>query len=174
MLNLSGYLFLLGADSGCASAAIQMQTTDAYGKWKLPIAFAVCDGIASFAGPSLKIAERVDTRIVQMGLLAAYLCAAAVLIFLRRPAVGARGARLRQMVGMLALPVLLSADNLVAPRAVSLGWSPAEFALAMALSSGMMSILGLKLADLFRGQRTEIAYGGVISLMLFVLAWIVA
>jgi hypothetical protein len=173
MFTFSRYLFLLGADSGCASAAIQIQATNRNNKWKLPVAFAVCDGTASFAGSFLKIVERVDMRIVQMGLFAAYLCAVALLIFLRKTMVGAQSARLRQMIGLLALPALLSADNLVAPRVLSLSWPPAEFAIAMALSSGMMSILGLMLADLFRENRKTAAYGAI-SLMLFVLAWIVA
>jgi putative Mn2+ efflux pump MntP len=78
------------------------------------------------------------------------------------------------MIGLLALPVLLSADNLVVPRALPLGWSPAQVAIVTALSSGMMSLLGLMLADLFRENREKAAYGGAISLILFVLAWIAA
>jgi len=172
MLNLSGYLLLLGADSACASGAIGIHMPGKSIKWQLPLAFAVCDGIGSFLGPVAQVSRVVDRDVVQAITLAAYVIAVVALLIISKGQTGRPGSCVLRGIALIAVPVLLSADNFFTSRALLMGWTLGILATMAAASSCLMALFGLAVGNAIRLRQGRLVW--VASLTLFATAWVAA
>jgi hypothetical protein len=154
MLNPLGTLLLLGADSACASAAIRMLLPRENLTWRLPAAFAVCDGLGALLGcvvsPGYRPGERVSVAILSVALAAV---AGLLLAVAKRPA-WVRPARVCKVVTLLAIPVLLAADNFLAGKSSYADLPIVGLVAGTAATSYLMSALGLAIGE-FVGVRFE-------------------
>ncbi len=174
MLNLSGYLLLLGTDSACASGAIGIHVRDGSIKWQLPLAFAVCDGIGSFLGPVAQISRVVDRNVAQAITLAAYVVAVIALLIIAKGPAGRLGSCLLRGIALIAVPLLLSADNFFTSRALPMGWTLGILATTTAASSCLMALFGLAVGNAIRMRQGRLAWAMLASLTLFATAWVAA
>jgi hypothetical protein len=170
--SVEGVLFLLGADSFCASAAIRIQAPEARLKWQLPAAFAVCDGLGSFVG-SVTQAGRILDGGIASGISAAAVIAAIGLVTMigKRPAEQYSTWPGRAGV-LVAIPLLLAVDNFLAGQTNFSGVSPVIMAGMTAATSYGMSLVGLA-AGKFAGSRLErFGLARVASAALMLGAWV--
>ena len=174
MLSLSGYLLLLGADSACASGAIGIHMRDRSIKWQLPLAFAVCDGIGSFLGPVAQVSRVVDRNAAQAITLAAYIVAVVALLIISKGQSGRPGSCLRRGIALIAVPLLLSADNFFTARALPIGWTSGILATMTAASSYLMALFGLAVGNAIRMRQGRLVWATLASLALFAAAWVAA
>jgi hypothetical protein len=169
--SVAGVLFLLGADSFCASAAVRIQLPGARLKWQLPAAFAVCDGLGSFFGSATRVGWGIDGQIASAISAAAVFAAIGLLMM-----VGKRPAEkyLRwpgRTAALVAIPLLLATDNFLAGQSSFSGVTPAIMAGMAAAASYGMSLAGLAAGE-FAGRRLErIGMAGVASVALMIGAW---
>jgi hypothetical protein len=174
MLNLSGHLFLLGTDSACASGAIGIRMRDRGINWQLPLAFAVCDGIGSFLGPVAQASRVVDRNVAQTATLAAYLLAVVALLIITKGPTAVHGSCLHRGIAVIAVPVLLSADNFFAARASPIGWTLGILATMAAASSYLMALFGLTVGNTIRMRQGRLVWATLALLILFTVAWVAA
>jgi hypothetical protein len=154
MLNPLGTLLLLGVDSACASAAIRLLLPREKLKWRLPAAFAFCDGLGALLGSVVPQAYHPGERI-SLAILGTSLAAVTglLLAITERP-VWSQSARVCKVVTLFAIPVLLAADNFLAGKG-SYGDLPvAALGAGAAATSCLMSVLGLAIGE-FVGVRFE-------------------
>ena len=154
MLNPLGTLLLFGVDSACASAAIRLLLPRENVKWRLPAAFALCDGLGALLGtvvpPAYHPGERISLTILGVAVVAV---AGLLLAITQRP-VWVHSARVCRVVTLLAIPMLLAADNFLAGKS-SYGDLPiAALVAGAAATSCLMSVLGLAIGE-FVGVRFE-------------------
>jgi hypothetical protein len=174
MLNPAGYLFLLATDSACASGAIGIHMRGRSIKWQLPLAFAVCDGIGSFLGPVAQVSRVVDRNVAQAITLVAYAVAVAALLIITKGPTGEAGSWLRRAIATVAVPVLLSADNFFAARALPMGWTLGILTITTAANSYLMALFGLAVGNAIREHEGSLVWATLASLTLFATAWVAA
>ncbi len=160
MLNPLGTLLLLGADSACASAAIRLLLPREKLKWQLPAAFAVCDGIGALLGCVVSPAHHPGERGSLAVLGVAVVAVAGLLLAISKRPSWERSAATCRGVALLAIPILLAADNFLAGKNSSVNLSTAMLVVATGATSCLMSVLGLAIGK-FAGGRFE-RFGRVI------------
>ena len=169
--SVAGVLFLLGADSFCASAAIRIQAPGARLKWQLPAAFAVCDGLGSFVGSLTQAGWIIDRRIGSAISAAAVFAVIGLLLMIgKRPAEQfstwpARAAFLA------AIPLLLAVDNFLAGQTNFSGVTPAILAGMAAATSYGMSLAGLAAGEFAAPRLERFGLAGLASAALMLGAW---
>jgi hypothetical protein len=169
--SVAGVMFLLGADSLCASAAVRIQLPEARLKWELPAAFALCDGLGSFVGSVTQAGRIIDGRIaLGIGTAATFAAIGLLLMIGKRPAEKYLRWPGRAAV-VVAIPLLLATDNFLARQGNFSGVTPTIMAGMAAATSYGMSLAGLAAGD-FAGRRLErIGLAGVASVALMIGAW---
>jgi hypothetical protein len=172
--STAAVLFLLGADSFCASAAVRIQLPEVRLKWQLPAAFAVCDGFGSFAGSATQTGWIIDGRIAPAIGAAAVIAAIGLMMMIGgRPSKRYLGWPGRAAL-LAAIPLLLATDNFLAGQGNSPGVTPAIVAVMAAAASFGMSLVGLAAGE-FAGRRLErLGLAGVASAALMFGAWVVS
>jgi len=172
--SVVGVLFLLGADSFCAAAAISIQLPEVRLKWQLPAAFAVCDGLGSFAGSATQAGWIIDGRIAAGVGAAAVIAEIGLMMMIgRRPSTRYLGWPTRAAL-LAAIPLLLAIDNFLAGQGNFTGVTPAIAAVMAAATSFGMSLVGLAAGE-FAGRLLErLGLAGVASAALMFGAWVVS
>jgi hypothetical protein len=172
--SVAGVLFLLGVDSFCASAAVRIQLPEVRLKWRLPAAFAVCDGLGSFVGSATQAGRLIDGRIAA-GISAAAVIAAIGLVMLigKRPAEKYSTWPGRAAV-LVTIPLLLAADNFLAGQTSFSGVTPAIMAGMAAATSYGMSVAGLAAGEFAGSWLERFGLAGVASAALLIGAWTVS
>jgi len=154
---------LLGLDSFIVAAALGMAGMPATWRWRLALAFGVCDGLASMVGACLYLGTMLAWH-----------------EWLGPPAVGGYGAyvlllawRSRRLAGSagargwpaFALPVCLSIDNLVAGAGTA-GGDAVLAAVVCGAVSGALAFVGLRLgAGVARRASVRGAWIGGVALI---------
>jgi hypothetical protein len=168
--SVAGILFLLGADSFCASAAIRIQLPEARLKRQLPAAFAVCDGIGSFVGSATQAGRILDGGIAS-GIGAAAVIAAIGLVMIGKRRADKYSTWPGRAGVLVAIPLLLAVDNFIAGQTNFSGVAPVIMAGMTAATSYGMSLVGLAAGE-FAGSRLErIGLAGLASAALMLGAW---
>jgi hypothetical protein len=116
---------LLGLDSFVAGLVIGPMLKSWRGRWGLAALFGLCDGVGSFMGAMLPHAIPDAPDILIYGV------AATVATF----------AAQRNTRWLASLPIILAIDNLTAG-------APATEACVLAISSGLMALIGIALSEL--------------------------
>jgi len=143
-------------------------------KWQLPLAFAVCDGVGSFLGPVAQVSRVVDRNAAQAITLAAYVVAVVALLIISKGQSGRPGSCLRRGIALIAVPLLLSAENFFTSRALPMGWTLGILATTTAASSCLMALFGLAVGNAIRMRQGRLAWAMLASLTLFATAWVAA
>jgi putative Mn2+ efflux pump MntP len=161
---------LLGLDSLAAGLGIGMSPPGP-GRWRLALAFAACDGLASLLGAALS-AERLAAYLSWsewLGPLALGSYGVYVMLLTARRHRSPPGAAERPAGPLtLVLPLCLSLDNLlvgVGPDVI--GWQVVPAAAFVGCLSGLLALSGLELGAVIRSRlpaRAEWAGGGVLVL----------
>jgi len=143
-------------------------------KWQLPLAFAVCDGIGSFLGPVAQVSRVVDRNAAQAITLAAYIVAVVALLIIANGPTGRPGSCLLCRIALIAVPLLLCADNFFTARALPIGWTSGILATMTAASSYLMALFGLAVGNAIRMRQGRLVWATLASLALFATAWVAA
>jgi len=173
MLNLSEYSLLLGADSACAALAIRIHMRDEGLKWQLPLAFAVSDGLGSFLGPIARAGQSFGPNVAQTITLTAYVVAIGTFLIIPKWPPGRHTAWLWRMIVLIGIPVLLSTDNFFAAKAFPPGGTLGIVAAMTAISSYVMSFLGLAVGNAMRMHVGRFGWRALASVVLFAIAWVI-
>jgi hypothetical protein len=104
--------------------------------------------------------------------LAAYLVAVAALLIITKGPTAVPGSGLRRGIAVIAVPVLLSADNFFAARALPMGWTLLILATMTAASSYLMALFGLTVGNAIRMRQGKLVWATLASLILFATAWV--
>jgi hypothetical protein len=172
-MDLVGSSLLLAVDSAFAAGALRMRFRSDQMKWQLPVAFAVCDGLSSLLGSVARIVPFASLGSGRAIILGAYAAAAGLLLISWKSERQQENAWLRFGIALLAIPILLGADNFFAHQASPGKIAPGMFG-AMAGASFGMSLLGLTVADMVRSRANRPAWAIPISMALLLLAFVTA
>jgi hypothetical protein len=149
MISLAASL-LFGIDSACVSAALRTHYSEDCITWQIPLSFAVCDGLGSYLGILLHARKAVGYDTSLATIFASYALVVAVLLILaKRPRATVRMGFRRKII-LIAIPLLLSVENLFGGEILPGIWTPESFAVATFVASYVMSVFGLFLGDVLR------------------------
>ena len=111
MLSL-GPSLAFSIDSLCVSAAVRIHYPDDNLKWQLPLAFALCDGLAAFCGLLVHARQLVDREAGLVISVATYGVSAGLVLMVAKWRRSNEPTAFRRAVTLAAIPLLLgTADN---------------------------------------------------------------
>ncbi len=135
---------LLGVDSFAVCVALGAVQPTPVKRYRLALAFGLCDGLASLAGSVLGVASLGVALVWSEWLAPAAIGGYGVYVFALSRLATEGATRLRQSWLLFALPFFLSLDNFFAGIGQSASGSDAFFdSLALGAISGGLSLLGL-------------------------------